>query len=703
MMSTTNGNNLEGRNLLPGTEELKRSGSSGSTANDEAQQHQLHLQQRSVAKNRIRPEHPAPKNKDARKHMARLRTLGYNNFNEIEVDYWEPAKAGEEKSQHMARRQRECLAMNNLLDRMEAKAGVNKSLAARNNVMNNSNDNETSIVETQEEEILSLRKLNQTFQERQKQLEARLEEEIQLKLKAERKAQEEENMRKTQYSLIKDQLQPGTHGEVTDQRQQMLENKLEQQTSQLKELTATVDEQSKKINDLTSKYNRLCQKYKEGKEENNTLKSHLEAALEENKSLKTAFETQGADDILKLSEELEKSKAKNMELEKELQQAALADTGDVNINVENQCLIQTLEELLDKKLEEKLQKIVKPQIQLQNLHLKHNNLEVESDMDTPITELDGFTFKRRRKGRGNSIDTVDTMDSAVRNRRKPTYSQASRGNNRGQTEKPGKAPRGAQQSEGTRSAGQKLRKVLILPEADKKVVQSMREKKLRARELGVNNVVEFPSGAALLLIEEQNANDTIKKLEEVGLQQKPQPRLHETNTFKVHDIPEGNTEKDIEEEIHNILGIKPEKVILLNYKDPKKKNVRLGVVEGGKSLIEVVKNRKSIFIDYRHCRVDTKPNLMRCKTCNLLGHTKNNCEGIPAALLLDYQQQQGKACLDCLAFNKRMSLAGFSTNRYRFTDHELDSRECPTKKAFLKKMSNRPIRGPSQQDNHSNG
>lgn len=698
-MDTTNDGRLGDRTLLPGTEGLKHSDPSGSLADYEAstnmlkqQQQPLQLQQQSVAKVRGRPEHPPAKNKDARKHISRLRHLGFQNFNEIDIEYWEPSKPGEDRSQHMARRQRECLAMNSLLDRMEAKVLVEKALNSRHKTAND-NDKETSIIETQEEELLNLKTTNEALQERYKQLENRLEVEYQLKVTAERKTQE-----------LMEQLQSPFHSnEVTDQRQLMMEEKLNQQTSKLDELMATVDDQAKKLDELTGKYGRLYQRYKKMGEENNTLKSSLEATLEENKSLREALGTQETDEVVSLRKELEKSSVKNKELEKELQQLALAEAGHSNANVTNQNLMQMLEELLDKKLDEKLQKLVKPQKQSRNLQLKfnnseYNNLDMGSCTDTPDIELDGFTFrkKNRRRNRVNSIDTVDTMDSAVRNHKKPTYSQVTRDKKRGQIPDARTDPREMQNKQpngGTKTSGQKFRKVLILPEADKKVVQSMREKNLKARELGISNVVEFPSGAALLLIQEKNANETMKKIEDAGLQQKPQPTLREKNSFKVHDIPVGNTEEDIEEEIHNILGIKPDKVILLHYRDEKKKNVRLGVIEGSKSLADAVKNKKFLFIDYKHCRIDNKPNLMRCKTCKLLGHTKNNCGGIPAAVLLDYQQQQGKACLDCLAYNKRMALAGFSTGRYRFTDHELDSRECPTKKAFLKKAYAGPVRG----------
>ena len=67
-----------------------------------------------------------------------------------------------------------------------------------------------------------------------------------------------------------------------------------------------------------------------------------------------------------------------------------------------------------------------------------------------------------------------------------------------------------------------------------------------------------------------------------------------------------------------------------------------------------------------------------------IGHTANHCKGIPAPILVEHQTNQG--CLDCLIFNDKMSRAGLPRSRWSFTDHKMNSSECPTKRALLKKM-----------------
>ena len=38
----------------------------------------------------LRSKHPSPTNRKAAEHLQRLLKLGYSNFSEIDVEYWEP-------------------------------------------------------------------------------------------------------------------------------------------------------------------------------------------------------------------------------------------------------------------------------------------------------------------------------------------------------------------------------------------------------------------------------------------------------------------------------------------------------------------------------------------------------------------------------------------------------------------------------------
>ena len=154
----------------------------------------------------------------------------------------------------------------------------------------------------------------------------------------------------------------------------------------------------------------------------------------------------------------------------------------------------------------------------------------------------------------------------------------------------------------------------------------------------------------------------------------------------MHNIPNYCTVEDIAEDIKAALGIVPEKITLVQYKEKRRDNVQMTVVEGSKELMEATAKNKTIFIEYKRCRIDTTPILMTCKTCTLIGHTAKHCSGIPAPILVEHKQSN--ACLDCLVHNSKMASGGFNANRFRYMDHAKNSSECPTRKALLKKMKN---------------
>lgn len=230
-------------------------------------------------------------------------------------------------------------------------------------------------------------------------------------------------------------------------------------------------------------------------------------------------------------------------------------------------------------------------------------------------------------------------------------------------------------------------KVLVIPNhKNQRVTQLLQEKKLKARALGIKNAVEFPSGAALLTMEKSKAESTLQKIqEETGAQQKRiaterTPR----RTFKIHDIPKDITEEELKEDIAAAFTQLPEKIIFAPYKSPEKTVVKMAIVEVCEKMYQTALNKKTIFVEYQRCRIDSTQNLMRCKECNALGHTKNHCKGIPEAVKLDQEKNAG--CLDCTLYNSRMSKAGFPKSRWRPSNHKLNSKDCPSKAAYEKKL-----------------
>ena len=121
----------------------------------------------------------------------------------------------------------------------------------------------------------------------------------------------------------------------------------------------------------------------------------------------------------------------------------------------------------------------------------------------------------------------------------------------------------------------------------------MKMRKPRARESGIRNVMEFPSGAALLPIEKNKAEEAVKKIEEAGLQRKSPVTPQGSSSFRVHDIPSDCSMEDVQDNIRAALGYNPSKVILVRYKE--RRNVQMAVVEGPAELMETAITRRTIF------------------------------------------------------------------------------------------------------------
>mgnify|MGYP000904803091 CR=1 FL=1 len=85
----------------------------------------------------------------------------------------------------------------------------------------------------------------------------------------------------------------------------------------------------------------------------------------------------------------------------------------------------------------------------------------------------------------------------------------------------------------------------------------------------------------------------------------PTPSEQEQRSFRLHDVPADCTEEDIAEEVHKSLDVKPESVMLATYKEEKKKDVKLAIVEGDKCLLDAAKGRRFLMLEYKRCRIDT--------------------------------------------------------------------------------------------------
>jgi len=89
-----------------------------------------HSQMNALQKRATTLNHPLPENKTAKKHLEKLRSLGYNSYAETGIEYWEPKYAFDTSSQHNARRQRECIEMSTFLKKATHK--IHDQIASQN-------------------------------------------------------------------------------------------------------------------------------------------------------------------------------------------------------------------------------------------------------------------------------------------------------------------------------------------------------------------------------------------------------------------------------------------------------------------------------------------------------------------------------------------------------------------------------------------
>lgn len=453
-----------------------------------------------------------------------------------------------------------------------------------------------------------------------------------------------------------------------------------------KKLHEKNQENEKTINHLKTleaKVSMMQDVIEQQKREQTEMQKELQRFRESSKNVgRPENETQIHLELEKTIQALDEEKSRTQRLQEEMEKLKSRVDGRQNENATSlDAIKEILEDLLDKKLAERLR-------------LPQRTMgDYDSEMETPIREEDPFIFPRRRRRKGANIagnKSVESYPASEHSKRKMTYSEAAK-NQKTAPKGRASATQTAQQdnpqqvNRQPRLEGPRTTKVLFLPKEGEKVLKTLRTNKIRAREVGVRNSIEFPSGAALLMVEEGKVEETTKKLEAVGLTKKAPMGAARRKAFRVHDVPLEADEAFVLEDIATALQAQPTRVVSVPYKSQAKKDVKMIVVEGDEALMERAMKVNSIYIEYKRCRVDTTVIPMRCKKCNTLGHTLKNCKGIPSTLLVEHKKTN--ACLDCLMYNSKMSSAGFPKTRWRWTNHEIDSSTCPSKRAHIKKLN----------------
>lgn len=95
------------------------------------------------------------------------------------------------------------------------------------------------------------------------------------------------------------------------------------------------------------------------------------------------------------------------------------------------------------------------------------------------------------------------------------------------------------------------------------------------------------------------------------------------------------------------MGTAPKNVTKVAYTNSAESHVVMAVVECGKELYDAACSKATVFIGFNRCRIDTMIRIMRCRDCNLFGHTKNHYRSIPEETKR-YATEHPVKCLECI-------------------------------------------------------
>lgn len=609
-----------------------------------------------------------PEHKRCKEQLKLIRILGYEEFNDLPIlfDYYEPSLPNELTSKKNARRQKECARLDEWIKAKQIeKFGRPPPSPA------NKKKKVEDTPRVADLEVLTDTESQADAETMDSQMQCLLSENEYLREKAE------------------DYEEQCGYAEQLEGQVQALKTKLESYVASVATEKQERQKLEKRLDELETQYCDLRDENTQLREEN----SHLKEEVEQHRSKQPTYLAELQKKLEETNKNLMKERIDCNQLRLEIQRSQISQEGASNTPL-GEDLQATIAKMIEKALTD-----IMPRLQSVQYQPHKNTTETPGTAELLHSET-GFQFPRTRPTRRRAPmqaqpqgpePAAETQTPNLRNKpstSNPSYSTALRKEKQQQQQIPVKSGKQGQQKRQPASrpprppateAPPPVSKVLILPKGGgKTVITSMREQQIRARQLGIKNAVEFPSGATLLIVEPEKLQELEKQVTALGHQKKPQ-RVKDQHTLRIHDIPDYNSVDDVREDITRALGHAPLNIEFAYYREEAKKDVRMAIVECSKELWMAAETRRTLAIDLKRCRIDTSIRLMRCKDCKLYGHTKNHCTGIPEGV------KDKEGCQDCLVYNKRIADAGLHKSRLRNAQHQAGEKSCPTKQALLKK------------------
>lgn len=576
-------------------------------------------------------QHPPPEHKTAKKHLEALRALGYNNYSDTGLPYWEPRYPLESNADHNARRQKESLAMKNFIN--------TRKQAAHQNIKNQSTHVNTPINTT----LINTKTRtpstndNQLFTVGQK-----------------RTGEKDEHTNSKQHKT--------TWSEIV----RNLQNELEKEREERKNLTAAVKTLQAQVSTLTHSLKELITTIQEDRAANLTPQQGTSSqhTLSEAQIKKTV--QQILDPVIKdLTKPPPQPKKKTNQSPQTPAPSYSQIVGNGPAATHTRAMLAS---------------------QAQHSPEETPPIVNAQEQPPPNPENNGFQkprYQRRREQR-KARAAANPTDNNTPTQRKPP-----------------RLPTSKRMNPAT---------VLLLPSQETpNVLQKLQNtKEADPRVLGIKRHVPFASGALLVTCGSQEHATKLREIaSNIGIQEKPQ--IERKPNFRIHLIPEYTTVGDIMQDIKKRFGDIEAKVELFPYTATKFQGNRFAVVQTSLEDLKKVRQAKSMRVGWSVCQIATNIHITRCSQCHLLGHSQHKCtqmdtlanhtdEGTTSTANAD---NSPSTCADCTHYNYVQDALALKKQK-RPTTHKTGSKICPTLRAFQKKaLPTRPLQVEAPLNRHN--
>ena len=184
------------------------------------------------------------------------------------------------------------------------------------------------------------------------------------------------------------------------------------------------------------------------------------------------------------------------------------------------------------------------------------------------------------------------------------------------------------------------------------MIEELEKAALDPTQLNIKKRKTFRFGALLLTCatraDKERVEQEVRRLEGI----KPQMKEARLPEIRIHNIQNSAEVKQVQMDIQRQLGGSATEVFFVEYKKPLVRGTKLAVCKVEPSTYAAAVKRRTIFIGWRPCPLNTEVRVKWCDKCGLLGHPSKYCATGPVEGTQATAPANG--CKDCHAFNQRL-------------------------------------------------